>query len=83
MKHCLYAAGGEITSQIPCLQKTHCSAVIQFFQCDISIHTSALVNVLWYWIGGAEGSEDSCCGVSESIIVRWIFRKWDVGAWTG
>ena len=22
-------------------------------------------------------------GVDESIIRRWIFRKWDVGAWTG
>ena len=24
--------------------------------------------------------EDS--GVDERIILRWIFRKWDVGAWT-
>ena len=22
-------------------------------------------------------------GVDERIIIRWIFRKWDVGAWTG
>jgi len=22
-------------------------------------------------------------GVDERIIVRWIFRKWDEGAWTG
>jgi len=22
-------------------------------------------------------------GVDGSIILRWIFRKWDVGAWTG
>jgi len=22
-------------------------------------------------------------GVGGRIIVRWIFRKWDVGAWTG
>ena len=22
-------------------------------------------------------------GLDESIIVRWIFRKWDVGVWTG
>jgi len=21
--------------------------------------------------------------VDERIILRWIFRKWDVGAWTG
>ena len=22
-------------------------------------------------------------GVDKRIIVRWIFRKWNVGAWTG
>ena len=22
-------------------------------------------------------------GVDERIILRWIFRKWDVGIWTG
>jgi hypothetical protein len=22
-------------------------------------------------------------GVDGRIILRWIFRKWDVGAWTG
>jgi hypothetical protein len=22
-------------------------------------------------------------GVEERIILRWIFRKWDVGAWSG
>jgi hypothetical protein len=22
-------------------------------------------------------------GVSGLIILRWVFRKWDVGAWTG
>jgi len=22
-------------------------------------------------------------GVNGRIILRWIFRKWDVGAWTG
>jgi len=22
-------------------------------------------------------------GVDERIILRWIFRKWDFGAWTG
>jgi hypothetical protein len=24
---------------------------------------------------------DAC--IDERIILRWIFRKWDVGAWTG
>jgi hypothetical protein len=22
-------------------------------------------------------------GIDERIILRWIFRKWDVGVWTG
>jgi hypothetical protein len=22
-------------------------------------------------------------GVDERIIIRWFFRKWDVGVWTG
>jgi hypothetical protein len=22
-------------------------------------------------------------GIDERIIMRWIFRKWDVGTWTG
>jgi hypothetical protein len=22
-------------------------------------------------------------GVDERIILKWIFRKWDVGVWTG
>ena len=22
-------------------------------------------------------------GIDGKIILRWIFRKWDVGAWTG
>jgi len=24
-----------------------------------------------------------CIGVEERIILRWIFRKWDLRAWTG
>jgi hypothetical protein len=30
---------------------------------------------------GKELSEDP--GVCGRIILRWIFRKWNVGAWTG
>ena len=32
--------------KIPCLQTTDCSSVIHFFQGDISIHTSVVVNIL-------------------------------------
>jgi len=36
------------------------------------------------WVEKREGKrplEDP--GVDGRIIVRWIFRKWDVGTWTG
>jgi len=37
-----------------------------------------------FWWGGSEGKnhlKDS--GVDGRIILIWIFRKWDVGLWTG
>jgi len=30
-----------------------------------------------------EGDHLEDPGVDSRIILRWIFRKWDVGAWTG
>jgi hypothetical protein len=35
----------------------------------------------WENLKGRDHFEDS--GVDGSIILRWIFRKWDVGSWTG
>jgi hypothetical protein len=38
----------------------------------------------WFWWGNLRERhhlEDS--GIDERIILRWIFRKWDVGAWPG
>jgi hypothetical protein len=32
-------------------------------------------------VGKSEGRRDS--GVDGTIKLRWIFRKWDVGVWTG
>jgi hypothetical protein len=37
-----------------------------------------------FWCGNLrerDNLEDP--GLDERIILRWIFRKWDVGAWTG
>ena len=37
--------------------------------------------VLWENLRERDHWEDP--DVDESIILRWIFRKWDVGVWTG
>jgi hypothetical protein len=40
--------------------------------------------VYWVCVGKTEGKnhlEDP--RIDGSIILRWIFRKWDWGAWTG
>ena len=36
---------------------------------------------LWGNLREGDHLEDPC--VDEMIIFRWIFRKWDVRAWTG
>ena len=33
--------------------------------------------------GGGNLRERDHPGIDGRIILRWIFRKWDVGAWTG
>jgi len=35
----------------------------------------------WRNLRERDHSEDP--GVVRSILLRWIFRKWDVGTWTG
>ena len=36
------------------------------------------------WWGNLEVRDDlEDPGVDGRIILRWLFRKWDVGAWTG
>jgi hypothetical protein len=34
-------------------------------------------------VGQPEGNHWGDPGVDGRIILRWIFRKWDVGVWTG
>ena len=37
----------------------------------------------FWWRNQREGNHLEDPGLDGSIIVRWIFRKWDVGVWTG
>jgi len=37
-----------------------------------------------FWCGNLrEGDHWGDPGADEMIIFRWIFRKWDVGVWSG
>ena len=37
-----------------------------------------------FWWGNLGGRDNvEAPGFDGRIILRWIFRKWDVGAWTG
>jgi hypothetical protein len=38
----------------------------------------------WFWCENLRERDDlEDPGVDGRIILRWIFRKWDVGVWTG
>ena len=36
----------------------------------------------FWWVGLREGDHLGDPDVDGRIILRWVFRKWDVGAWT-
>jgi hypothetical protein len=39
-----------------------------------------------YWVLGEKPEESDYLGdpgVDRRIILRWVFRKWDMGLWTG
>jgi len=41
-------------------------------------------DVYWFLVGKPEGKNHlRDTGVDGVIILSWIFRKWDVGLWTG
>jgi hypothetical protein len=37
----------------------------------------------FWWGDLSEGDHFEDLGVDERIILKWIFKKWDGGAWTG
>jgi hypothetical protein len=37
-----------------------------------------------FWCGNLRQRDNlKVPGIGERIILRWVIRKWDVGAWTG
>jgi hypothetical protein len=49
--------------------------------CGTNGERGGLYRVLVENLRESDHSEDP--GLDGSIILRWIFRKWDVGIWTG
>jgi len=41
------------------------------------------VHTGFWWGNRRERNHLEDPGVDERKILRWVFRKWDVGAWTG
>jgi hypothetical protein len=41
------------------------------------------VRTVFWWGNLREGDHWGNRGVDGRIILGWIFRKWDVGVWTG
>jgi hypothetical protein len=37
----------------------------------------------FWWVNARERDHLEDSSIDGKIILRWIFRKWDVGAWTG
>jgi len=49
--------------------------------CSIHGERRAYTRFWWGNLGERDHLDDP--GVDGRIILRWIFRKWDVGVWTG
>jgi hypothetical protein len=41
------------------------------------------VNTGYWWVNLRERGHLEDPGIDVRIILRWMFRNWDVGAWTG
>jgi len=50
-------------------------------ECSTSAEMRDVYRVLWESVRERDHLEEP--GVDGRIILRWIFRKWDVGVWTG
>jgi len=48
------------------------------------VRTGERRGVYWFWWGNLKERDHlGDPGVDRRITLRWIFRKWDVGVWTG
>jgi hypothetical protein len=61
-------------------------SILCFLGCERAVHVARMGGEMYtgFWWGNLrerDHLEDP--GVDGRIILRWIFRKWDVGVWSG
>jgi hypothetical protein len=61
------------------VNNVHCSSILMPSQ---RINIGGSLYRVW-WGNLRERDEWGGPGVDGRIILKWIFRKWDVGVWTG
>jgi hypothetical protein len=77
----VYLISGSWFYSGPSRNCRHSRPINQSF--DAAQYLTNLVTRTEFWLGNLrEGDHLGGTGGDGRIIVRWVFRKWDVGAWT-